>query len=282
MNHLLIKIYRYIPPTFTSWLGKKQSLKNIRDYVLKSNGRYKEGDVYIERNYLNYLCKFRFYASIKDASKAKNSGIENTLLLNSFKLMKSYKKHTNNLVVIDVGANFGYLSLVWATTVCKNNGSVISFEPNVNVCRTFKKSIVINSLEDIVTLNHLAVGSENKDIKLYLENTTSNVLTSEGNKNAEVVEMVTLDSYLDKNNLNQCDMIKIDVDGIELDILKGSVGLIKRFAPVFIVETNTDPRIVDFFNQHNYEIFDMKLNPLHTSESLPSNIFCVPKETGVI
>ena len=82
---------------------------------------------------------FKFNASIQIASKARHSGIESKLLLNSISLFGS---HASSLTILDIGANFGYLSLVWSQSLCKDGGHVYSFEPNINVFNTFKGSLL--------------------------------------------------------------------------------------------------------------------------------------------
>nr|WP_321228500.1 FkbM family methyltransferase [uncultured Psychroserpens sp.] len=276
MNRLLVKIYSVLPNTLRNKIGKSLALKPIRDFFLKKDGVYKEGDVTIEKQYLGYISRFQFFSSIKNAAKAKKSGVENTLILNSFKILDSYKSGKEDLIVFDVGANFGFLSLVWATTVCKNKGKVIAFEPNIYVHNTFNKSIVSNNLKNVITLHNFAVGSQNKTIPLFMDNTTSNVLQSNNNVDMQDVRMITLDDYY-LNKITHCDLIKIDVDGIELDILEGCRKIIEKYSPIFIVETNNDYRIISFFETHEYQILDMNLKPFVGKKDLPLNIFCIPK-----
>ena len=48
----------------------------------------------------------------------------------------------------------------------------------------------------------------------------------------------TLDNYCNKNNINNITFIKIDVEGIELDVLKGSTNIIKKNKPDIFIEIN--------------------------------------------
>ena len=93
----------------------------------------------------------------------------------------------------------------------------------------------------------------------------------------ELVDMVSIDEYIKSSEINSCELVKIDVDGIEYQILQGCTNLIERFKPIFIVETNNDDEIISFFNSKNYQIFDMNLKPYKVSSEIPLNIFCIPK-----
>ncbi|MDU8885460.1 FkbM family methyltransferase [Yeosuana sp. MJ-SS3] len=279
MSWLLIKFYGTIPNKFRNYIGNISWLRFIRDIVLKKHGVYREASAFVSRTYVNYDVNFKFFASIKDVSKAVDSGIENKVLNNSIKLMNDYKKQQDDCIIIDVGANFGYLSLVWGTSLCQNNGKVYAFEPNINVCHSFIKSININNLKKIIKIENKAVGSENGNVDLFINNTTSNLIKEETSSIVKTqIDVVTLDSYCIENNIHRCDLIKIDVDGIEYDILKGSIHTLKKFKPIFIIETNQDERIIEFFNESNYLVFDMDLNPYHPNAELPLNIFCIPNK----
>lgn len=277
MNKILLAIYTVLPKPIQHKLGQSVILKPLRDFLLKNKGIYKVSEVFINRQYLDFKSQFKFLSTIKNAAKAKKSGIENTLILNSFKLLKTYKDLSHEIIILDVGANFGFLSLVWATTVCRNSGQVIAFEPNKYVYKTFKKSIDSNNLTNKIELHNVAVGAENKMISIFLNNTTSNVLESNKVLSRQKVKMITLDNYFQKSQIKKCDLIKIDVDGIELDILEGCINVLKLYNPICIVETNGDNRIITFFQAIDYDILDMDLKPFKKENGLPPNIFCVPK-----
>lgn len=276
MNNILVKLYSVIPKSVRHIVGRNKYLKFIRKAILKKKGKYKEAMVLIRRRYLNHFVEFRFYASIKTASKAYETGIENKILTNSIALIDKCKCYNKDCLVIDIGANFGYLSLVWSRTICENQGKVIAFEPNLDVFKTFNKSIVSNDLKNIIISENLAVGSECEKVPLYLDNTTSNTIMMDAQNLSKEIEMVTIDSYMENKKLLRCDLIKIDVDGIEIEILKGCIETINKFKPIFIVETNNDIKIVDFFIKMKYKVLNMDLNEYNGKDIIPLNVFCIP------
>lgn len=276
MNQIRMFLYNLFPKKLKNKLGRFKIIAPLRNSFFRRNGTYKEVLAKIKREYSNYVVEFNFYASIQVASKAKNKGIENTLLNNSIELLKS---EGEDRTIFDVGTNFGYLSMVWANTVCKK-GKVYSFEPHPLLFNSYTKTVKSNNLQDHIVMEKVAVGNELGTIEINFSATTSNILALESarrNYKKEKVNIITLDHYIEKKNITKCDLIKIDVDGIEYDILNGSQELIKKFHPIFIVETNNDNRIIDFFIKHDYQIFNMKLKPILEGE-LPSNIFCKPNK----
>ncbi|WP_299114675.1 FkbM family methyltransferase [uncultured Winogradskyella sp.] len=277
MNNLLVKIYDTIPKDLRLKIGKSKWLKGFRRYLLYDSKGFKTAKVVVNRVYGNYKVNFQFVASIKMASKAKRLGTENTVLRNSFFLIEQYKSNRNNLTVLDVGSNFGYLGAVWADSIAKN-GKVLAFEPNKNLFASITKTIEANvHFKRNFKVYNLAVGAENETITINASNFSSNAQSMDTAIETYDVEMVTLESFLNTENIQQVDLIKIDVDGIELDILKGAINLLKQNNSIVIVETNDDMRIVEFFKELDYRIYDMKLNVFDTHEALPLNIFCVPK-----
>lgn len=277
ITRMLLFFYQRIPVRLRVYLGSKQILKPIRDLLLRPKDRFREAKVTVNRRYLDIPVGFYFYASVKVAAKAENRGIENTILRNSIKLF-SHRILDSNLAIMDVGSNFGYLSLVWATTIAKN-GSVRAFEPNSQVFQSFRKSIKANNFEGIIQPNNVAVGEANGYVNLYSSSSSSNTLDLSGKSDGKSsIKMVSLDMYIADNNIEKCDLVKIDVDGIEYAILKGAEELIKRFRPTFIVETNVDMKLIDFFENRNYKILDMKLEVYRREDEIPGNIFCIPNK----
>ena len=277
MSHaLLIKLYALLPNTMKRVLGQSSLLKPLRRRLLYTKTSFKTAKVFIERSYSNYDLGFHFVASIKIASKAQREGIENTLLHNTFKLVQRYKPNRTDLTVLDVGSNFGYLASVWSHSIA-NNGMTIAFEPNKNVFTCIEKTIEANNANHKFNVYNLAIGSKNEMITLNASNFSSNIHNMPSTIETYQIEMVKLDDFIKRNAIEAVDLIKIDVDGIELDILEGAKKTIKQSSAIVIVETNDDKRIIDFFKDEDYAILDMKLQRFHDSDTLPLNIFCVPK-----
>ncbi|MFD1064152.1 FkbM family methyltransferase [Winogradskyella litorisediminis] len=277
MNRLLVNIYSLVPENLKQKIGQSQALKDLRKMLLYTPKGFKIAKVLVNHRYGEHHVNFNFVASIKIASKAKELGIENTLLRNSFELINKFKTNRNDLTVLDVGSNFGYLACVWADSIA-SAGKVFAFEPNKNLFQTIKKTIESNAkFSENFQVFNLAVGSKKGSVNLYASAFSSNIETMSAAVETYAVEMVTLDDFLEEEKMKNIDLIKIDVDGIELDILKGASKILKEDHPIVIVETNNDQNIVSFLRTLDYDIYDMKLGLFEDENDLPLNIFCVPK-----
>lgn len=277
MSNLRAYIYKKVPKKWRRRLGKMAWLKPMRDVFFRTPDGYREHTSLISKTYHEFEVQFKFVSSIQIATKAQERGMETTLLKNSMTLLRDVKPMaTNNYVVVDVGANFGFLSLVWSKTLC-SQGAVFSFEPHPNVHHSFSQSIQLNNSSNI-TLEPYAVGKTPGQVEISFANTTSNTLESEAKKRAKkeqaTVTMTSLDAYC--KDFKQLDLIKIDVDGIELAILEGASEILEKLRPIVIVETNGNKEICDYFFAKSYRIFNMKLEEIKTSTTLPLNVFCIP------
>lgn len=274
MKRLYVWMNRVLPTSLKNLIGRSSIFRPLRDFILRSNGYFKTEFADIKRHYPPFEVSFRFYASLKYALNAKDKGVETSLLKQSIQLLET-KENRHEQVVLDVGANFGYLSMVWAQTVSQQ-GQVYSFEANPDVCQAFQKAITYNKFQNI-KLVPKAVGNQNGTIRMFHMDTTSNVHAAEGSHDSFSIEMLRLDTFMTSERLTACDLVKIDVDGIEYDILQGSVDLIERFYPIFVVETNGDHRIPEFFHERGYTLYDLHMHAFEIgSLELPNNIFCLP------
>jgi len=101
------------------------------------------------------------------------------------------------------------------------------------------------------------------------------------------VDVVTLDSLLLARS-KSIDVMKIDVEGAELRVLRGATGVIEKFSPMLIVEVvdetlrtfgATSAEVHDFFTSRGYALFDLvtgTLRPIHRSTRHGSNVIAVP------
>ena len=136
------------------------------------------------------------------------------------------------------------LSLAFSNIV--SSGSVHSFEPSPKTYEYAKANFRSNHCEN-VHLNQFAI--TNKDMALNFYDTqefsagsfvgSSGELASHNHIEEKItVPGITLDKYVDQN-INRIDLIKIDVEGHELDSLSGSKNSIARFKPTVILGFNS-------------------------------------------
>jgi FkbM family methyltransferase len=266
MNKLIIFLYSILPKKTILFLGRSRLLKKLRNTVLRPNNK----DVVISLFVKWGKGGFHFFASPKVVVKAKNKGIENTLLKNALFLFDKFSISTPT--IIDVGANYGFISLALSTNLSKDS-IVFSFEPHPQLVEAFKKSILKNNIKNI-HLENVAVGDLRNRISLNLMGQTSNILDT----GIEVVEKIEIDQiFLDDyflSNQIKPDFVKIDVDGYELNVLKGMKNTIAKYLPILVVESNGNHEIIDFLKQYDYDLFDLNLSKF---EGIPNNIFCVKR-----
>ncbi|EDM42959.1 hypothetical protein SCB49_01607 [unidentified eubacterium SCB49] len=272
-------IYQSIPKKWRKTLGASKLLKPFRDFLLREKGSYIEETVVIKKTYSGYNVNFKFVANIQVATKAIERGIESSIINKAIFLLKKHKpKQGDSYTVFDVGANFGYLGFAWKQSIAKK-GSVYSFEPHPNLFSSIKSSVLLNKFESFYCINK-AVGKNEGIINLHLSNATSNTLSDFSgdivvNKSVKI-KMTSLDAFVEQNKIKTLDLIKIDVDGIEHNILEGAKKAIVKYKPIIIVETNNDVKIHTFLRSNGYKILDMNLNECIDDSSMPLNSFGIP------
>ena len=152
----------------------------------------------------------------------------------------------NGDVVVDVGANIGYYTILLADKVGKT-GKVYAFEPDKTNFEILVKNIKENDLENVVAIN-AAVGSKNETRILYKseENLGDHKLfkptlpslkkggkTVVASKDVEAVKIIKLDDLLRNIKTN---LIKIDTQGWEPEVISGAKKIIKRDKPIIFLE----------------------------------------------
>ena len=160
-------------------------------------------------------------------------------------------------VILDIGSYSGIYSII-ASKVNKK-ADIYAFEPNPNMFDVSKKNFKINNLRNIKVFN-IAISDVVGESYLFQnhENYTS-VYSLKESKNDGArfkVETITLDEVIKNQNINKIDLIKIDIEGFELNAIKGFKSNIQTFQPIMIIEclTEIDIRnIHDFLKEYGYE-----------------------------
>lgn len=196
-------------------------------------------------------------------------------------------------IVIDVGANIGCHTVFFAQIVGEK-GVVFAFEPQIYTYHLLCANIALNDLFNVIP-EWKAVGAEKGIIECDMldphkeQNFGEHRITSSQGMDLELVP-------LDVIGLEKCKLIKIDVEGMEIQVIKGARNLIKKCRPIIYAEKlllEKDQRVFsDILTNLDYDIFEHQArgwNPNNfrgTSENLlhgdyiQNNLICVPSGTA--
>jgi len=167
-------------------------------------------------------------------------------------------------IVLDVGANIGYFTLIFAKLVGKN-GRVFAFEPDPTNFNLLKKNVEANGYQNVI-LNDKALSNKTGKTKLFLSDTNFGdhmIVDTKEDRNSVEVEMTTGDDYFRDLN-EQINFIKMDIQGAEIDALNGMSSLLKKMNDVKILIEFEPRRLKNFVNDTSklleiLEEFDFKL-----------------------
>lgn len=154
------------------------------------------------------------------------------------------RKRKSNRTYLDIGVNIATHSIVYSKIFEK----VISFEPdNYNYTQS-KENLLINNVTN-VNLLHRALGSKSGYVTTEKHSNHSNgCIFTKLTKDKTNIVQVKLDSL----ELENIDYMKIDVEGHELDVLKGSIETIKKNKPIIEFE----------YNNLGYTLFNVKIDDI--------------------
>jgi FkbM family methyltransferase len=130
-------------------------------------------------------------------------------------------------VAIDVGANIGDLTLPMSRFV-GDTGRVYAIESHPENFNVLCANLALNGIRNVKPVNAFVVATTDETRQAGTWGEASYV--------GDVWESTNI--TLDKIDLPRCDFIKIDVDGPELDVLKGAAMHIERFRPVLYFEND--------------------------------------------
>jgi FkbM family methyltransferase len=166
----------------------------------------------------DYVCRDLFWAGAKDAAQVN-------LIL---EVMKP------GGVMFDLGANFGYYSVVVADAL-KQNCIIHAFEPNPAALTRLRKNLALNHLHCVSSYG----------VGVWDCAGSTSVIDVDGNSGAAhlvpggKIPVVTLDGFCKEHAVNRLDVIKIDVEGSELRVLRGALRTLETLRPAILLELNS-------------------------------------------
>jgi len=146
------------------------------------------------------------------------------------------------MVFFDIGAHIGQYTLL-ASQLVGPNGTVHSFEADPRTFDILKKNVEMNHLGNVI-INNVAIADKKGFVDLFLstpENIGMNSIISPQNYSGEVINIcaISIDEYVKERGINNIDIIKADIEGAELLMLKGCRRLLsENNKPILILEIN--------------------------------------------
>lgn len=129
-------------------------------------------------------------------------------------------------LILDVGANIGYYSIQFSGAA---RGKVYSFEPMSYQFTILERNIELNGLANVIPMKRIVSNSSGMK-RIYFsgsENTGASSLVKETGQ-FEDVPALTIDEFCESNKIGQIDVMKIDVEGHELEVLQGMKKCLKQ------------------------------------------------------
>ena len=213
-------------------------------FVLENRCRALTNPVYLGDN--TALCRVLGYYKIY--LDTNDTGFASHLLLDGFWEMWLTIFFAGNvkpgMTVIDVGANFGYYTLLFGALVGPQ-GRIYAIEPNPEAAAKLRRSIALNGLTDRTMVIEAAAGNSDGTVTLFVpygEPKNSTVVNKPQNApplsagTLYDVPLVRLDQLAE--TAPRIDFIKIDAEGAEQQIVHGMMGILRRDKPKLLLEFN--------------------------------------------
>ena len=247
-----LELYRRSVTVLSGYgIGRYRIVKLLNDY-LKS--QVKSDFAEIDGN--------KMFLDSKDSLSLSINGVYEAFETNCVK--KIIKKDD---VVIDVGANIGYYTLIFAKLV-GSEGKVFAFEPEPNNFHLLRKNVELNNYHN-VALVQKAVTNITGRVNLYLSKEDSGqhkIYDAHDNVDSLEVDAVRLDDYFE-NFVGTIDFIKMDVEGAERLVIEGMSSILQRiksikmmieFSPILIKKLGIEPlEYLQMIHEYGFDLYHM-------------------------
>jgi FkbM family methyltransferase len=182
----------------------------------------------------------------------------------------------NVTTVFDIGANIGLYTLLAAAHL-QGRGTVHAFEPNPNVFSLLARGIDRNSFTH-AHIAQMALSDSDGEASFFLpkDRAWTNGSLIEGFTDQDtslVIETMRFDTYCAKFQIGKVDLIKVDVEGAELRVLRGMGELLQRWKPDIICEVleGYSTALNEFFARTPYRKFLITPDGLQETDELRPN-----------
>jgi FkbM family methyltransferase len=185
-------------------------------------------------------------------------------------------------VAFDIGMNFGF----FACLLAQRCSAVHGFEPVPWLAARARANAELNNFANL-SIAEFALSEQPGEALLNLPSEddcnwgTSSLVHQSSGKVTLKVPLETVDNYVDRQQLNRLDFIKIDVEGAEHLVLKGALITLKRHRPTIIFERNVESSegAVTLLRSLRYRFHNLQQESLSDDmKDWPHDVLAVPED----
>ena len=154
----------------------------------------------------------------------------------------------SNPVIFDIGSNIGTYTTWIAKWSMDKGGKVYCFEPQREIFQILCGNMAINNIDNVYA-HWMGLGKEEKYIDLpavdyHAPESSFGAFSLDGVdrhrynnlQKMQRVKISTLDKFVEEWNIEKIDFIKIDAEGLDIDVIEGGLNTINKFKPDLFVE----------------------------------------------
>ena len=192
-------------------------------------------------------------------------------------------------VFYDIGANVGFFSIIAAKLVGEE-GKVFAFEPGEENAKSIRHNAELNNFNQIEVIEKAVSNTSGEGEFLLAKYSGGHALaTADAPPDLAgkvTVDLVSIDDLIAAEQIEPPNFVKVDVEGAELDVLKGMTQTIKTYQPTVIYEVDDGDRaayerkyqeLADFFESFNYQVTQTE-NSYDTIDWYVGHAIATPKQ----
>jgi len=177
-------------------------------------------------------------------------------------------------VLFDVGANIGFFSLLGASLVGAD-GSVYAFDPVPDHAEAIRHNLALNDIRNVTVIEKAVADRADRARLLVPPESTGARLDrrAPGPRESSLdVEVVTLDELVDSDVIRPPDVVKIDVEGAEVEVVRGMARTLARHRPIVLCEMHGRNReYAELLTAMDYEVRTLNGGAVETAPAYAVN-----------
>ncbi len=249
--------------------SQNKSLNSLIGKLVPENTFYKSNSIrYVKRDGIYYCLDISDY--------------QNWLIyfgLNEDRPFGLYDLVKDNFIIIDVGSNIGQTAMTLANMTF-DKAIIYGFEPDPVNFEKAIKNLKLNTFRNIKYQN-IGLGAKKGELFLRVDTPTNRggnrIDQQNKSENSIEIKIERLDDLVLDMNIEKIDLIKIDVEGFELEVLKGAENVLRKHKPLLFIEVDdknllqqgaSSFKLINFLNNIGYKCVNTQTTKIVNDDSL--------------